>query len=166
MQRPLLLLLAAMTLLAGCLDGGGSPDDDPDDDPQTDPDDRAPLPDDISESATVPAGGDPFNIAGAEPCSEEVSGCTLYPFTVPAGIQVEVDALLSWLNPANDFDLYLYTADGQQISMEGINQIGDPPETEHDMPPVRIGPGEYEFYVVAWAVAGGQYTLEATFAYA
>jgi hypothetical protein len=63
----------------------------------------------------------------------------------------------------NDLDLYLVAADGTVVSQDGINLVGDPPNTSQTMTGILLEPGDYSFYVSMWLVVAETYQLSATF---
>ncbi len=157
-MRWLITTLMLAAAFSGCLEG-----DEPETPatPDTETAETALPPEDFSADGSFMAGHDPYNFVGGEPCSQPQSACEFVPFSTE--VTTSVAAVLSWTNPANDLDLYLFTADGQEVSREGINFVGEPPSTEHRMPAVSIAPGDYEFYVVAWNAAAESWTLDVSF---
>lgn len=154
------LMFLVVAALAGCIDD--EPADEPLEQESTGPV-ETPTKETLTASGMVPVGLDPFNFVTGEPCSTAASSCEIVPFTLDA--KFKVDPLLTWMTPASDLDLYLYSADGQAISQEGINNLGDPPENQHDMPPVSLAAGDYEFRIAFWAAAAENWELTATFEY-
>ncbi len=170
----LLAALAACLLLAGCT---GSETDDDATPGAGDGATANALPDPLHWGEAVMAGADPFNylpvdpndptsLAGPGACSQDVSSCTYYDFSVNAS--AAMTATLAWSVQANDLDLYLYQGD-TLVSQDGINSV-DPtnpaslsPATSQVMH-VDVAPGLYTFWVVVWDGAADSYTLDATFA--
>lgn len=105
---------------------------------------------------------DPTSLAGPGPCSQQVSSCEYYDFSVNGTF--DLVATLAWGVAANDLDLYLYQGD-TQVSQDGINGIppaAGVPATQQAMR-ASVGPGEYTFWVVLWNAAADSYTLDAEF---
>lgn len=159
MRLTMVLALLAAAGLAGC-SGDDGPDDTPEPDDET-PDEMDEYPEPIDESEMVLFGLDAFNLATGLPCSTPASTCTSYPFTVER--RSAVDAALTWSLPLNDLDLYIVDASGAVVSQDGINQLGDPPNTAQTMTGVILEPGDYSFYVSMWLVVGETYHLAAEF---
>lgn len=165
MQWTRLWIVALVLPLAGCLTDSQSVE------PTTPvvtpaPKVPPPLPAAIKDAKMVVAGLDPFNFVTGVPCSQPVSACYLYPFTVDdydvanSTGNVSIDAKLMWTIPANDFDLYVFKeGDAAPVTMSA----GSPPATEEAIAAELDGPGNYQLIVVAWAAVADTYTVEATF---
>jgi hypothetical protein len=157
-------LTAVLTLLLAATFAGCTDDDTTDDvtpTPDDDSDDVAAYPEPMDESEMVLFGLDAFNLATGLPCSTPASTCTTYPFSLDR--RTAVTASLTWGLPVNDLDLYLVAADGTVVSQDGINLVGDPPNTSQTMTGILLEPGDYSFYVSMWLVVAETYQLSATF---
>ena len=126
------------------------------------------LPEPLHWQADIVAGADPFNFlpTGPGPCSQDVSSCEFYDFTVETA--VNLTATLAWGVPANDLDLYLYQGT-TQLSSDGINNV-DPTNPSSVQPATSqvlrhaLAPGSYTFWVAVWNGAADSYTLDVAFA--
>lgn len=113
------------------------------------------LPENIYDNNTVIAGADPANTAGLGICSNAASACYSYPFVAEQAVTIQ--ASLSWMLPANDFDLYVRAADGTEVLTAGNFA------TTSESVSGTLAAGEYEVTVVAWSVVGETYALEVLF---
>ena len=117
---------------------------------------------------TVTAGIDPFNglpdpadptVATLGPCSQAVSTCFRYNFTVEAG-KPSVTAMLTWPG-VSDFDLYL-VQEGTQVAMSANDPTTNPVTNEETFT-ASLRPGDYEVVVAAWIVVQDTFSIAITF---
>ncbi|MGB1586132.1 MAG: hypothetical protein ACPHID_03705 [Thermoplasmatota archaeon] len=165
-MRGYILLLAALAVLAGCVEDS-EPEPAPEN-PQTNETVTPPMakvngPQQSADQSFQVTGGweaavDIQNAGGQDICSLATSDCDRWDFTVAAS--GDVVATLSWTTAANDLDLYLFDAAGNEISRDGINQIGEPPGTSQVLQHTGLTPGDYQFVVVPWSAVNETYTLD------
>lgn len=168
MQLRWLMLLAAAVFVAGCAE-----DSEP-----LEPETSAPSANETVDDPVSKAMGpqevpnqsfqvsdswtgavDVQNIGTLAPCSAPTSDCHFYPFTTTEFL--DLSATLSWALPVNDLDLYLWDMAGNELSQDGINNIGDVPTTEQVLRFPSLPPGEYQLVVVPWSAVNASYTLDA-----
>lgn len=153
----LLLLMAS----AGCLGEDPAADEAAD---ETSPEAPPVVKEGFDASGTMAASADPGNAAGMGICSTPSAQCDRIPFEVmDAEAPLDLEATLEWVLPANDLDLYLFSGT-EQVSMDGVNQLGDEPGNQQVMRVQDLDAGAYEFVVVGWNAVGESYTLAVTFA--
>ena len=165
MRLPLLLATFFAATLAGCLDEGS--DDVTDGGGELEDGASPALPENIDVTEMVVAGADPWNLpdpvngGSRPPCSlpSPASTCATYEFVVAEGSTPDADVGLTWDVEANDFDLYLRDAEGEEVASDADS----PPETEERLSVSNLPPGSYTIQVVMWAVAADSYHLTATF---
>ncbi|HLF16426.1 MAG TPA: pre-peptidase C-terminal domain-containing protein [Candidatus Thermoplasmatota archaeon] len=166
MRTWLLLGITVAAALAGCSDSGGSNADGNGGNGGSD--DGAALPANIYDNQTVTAGIDPFNglpdpadptVATLGPCSQAVSTCFRYNFTVEAG-KPSVTAMLTWPG-VSDFDLYL-VQEGTQVAMSANDPTTNPVTNEETFT-ASLRPGDYEVVVAAWIVVQDTFSIAITF---
>lgn len=173
-MRKLLGLLLAALMLSGC----SGQTDDGNDDGLPDANGlggNATVPDPLHWENDVVVGADPFNnlptdpndptsLTGPPPCSQDVSSCEYYEFTVNG--TASLTATLAWGIAANDIDLYLFQGT-TEVSRDGINSLGavGVPPTSQVMH-AKVDAGTYTFWVVLWNAAADSYILDVEFAQA
>lgn len=161
-MRAYVWMAAAVAVMAGCLDGDKTDDETPTS--TAGPQPTQELPENITTTGMFVASADPLNIGGFAVCSTPTAECHQVPFAVTdAQSGADLTATLSWSLPANDLDLYLYF-EGEQISMDGINNVGDAPNNQQVMNHPDLAAGDYYFLVVGWNAVGESYALDVTFA--
>ena len=170
MHRVMLIafLGALMTFSAGCVE-----DSEPIDDAPTETDDNstveAPVakamgPQEVPDQSFQVSGSwagalDVQNIGGLAPCSAPTADCHMYPFSTTTSH--DLVATLSWSLPINDLDLYLWDMAGNELSQDGINNVGDVPGTEQVLNFPGLSAGDYQLVVVPWNAVNAAYTLDA-----
>src|SRR6185436_11824935 len=113
-------------------------------------------------TAPSPPGG-VASTSGPDNCADPGAFCDSFLLTVdvtPAYWDDHsggVDVSITWTNPVNDFDLYVYQG-GEKVT-EGATS---PPGTQ-EAASIPAASGEYELRVVYFTVAGEGYAGNATF---
>lgn len=148
-MRALLAILTATALLtAGCLDGGG-----PGASSTEDGEDALPPP--LHDTQVVQMTVNPLTTVQGPACGSQASACFHYPIQLDAATSMAAE--LSWEDPTNDLDLFLFH-DGERMA----SSAQAPPGTQETLEGV-LDPGEYDLVVVAWLVPEDTYTLDVTF---
>ena len=155
-----LIAIVALAALSGCLDQdllaeGASP---------IEAETLRILPENFNATGSFSGSADPLNIAGAGVCTSPSAECYNFDFTVASGnFTVDMVAALTWGNAVNDLDMYLFM-DGQEISNDGINFVGDAPTNSQTMNVPGLAGGDYSLVVVGWSSGPENFNLEVTFA--
>jgi hypothetical protein len=159
MRVVMALALHALLLLPGCLEDGEDPA--PMDEPMVVATTNATAPEPLHHEGEFIAASDPANAVMPICFGPSVDApCHYYEFST--NVTADLEATLAWGLEANDLDLYLYEGD-TELSREGINAIGDPPNTSQVLVHPGLPPGDYTLWVVAWNAAQESYTLDVLF---